>query len=255
MKGAEAIMIALGKAKKGRPASDDDEPSEDEEDAPESKDSESDKPSPEEVKAFRELERRSRRRRRRARRASAQKFHLRVQGVLTMSFSFLTQPKDRFAGVMSFADLTEAARWHYAIARRRTQVLISDAATAATTVTETGLASMSAICGGIVRQVTVVFPIAVTASNSTYATITVSKRTAGGSKATVATCTTQITDPTLGGNAVAFVEYTIPLTVANVILAASDTLQVEVAKASTGVALTAATSYVRVMAEIEETAT
>lgn len=72
---------------------------------------------------------------------------------------------------------------------------------------------------------------ALTADNTNYATITISKRTAGASKTTVATLTTQISG---GGSWVAFTPIEIPLTAA---VAAGDTLQIEIAKAASGVAV------------------
>lgn len=73
---------------------------------------------------------------------------------------------------------------------------------------------------------------ALTADNTNNATITISKRTAGASKTTVATLTTNVAS----GNWVAFTPIAIPLTVA---VAAGDTLQYEIAKAASGVVVPA----------------
>lgn len=81
---------------------------------------------------------------------------------------------------------------------------------------------------------------ALTADDTDYATITVSKYTsAGGSKTTVATATTAITGGT--GNWTAFVpmEITLSATAANLILQSGAMLTYEVAKAGSGVAIPA----------------
>jgi hypothetical protein len=79
-----------------------------------------------------------------------------------------------------------------------------------------------------------------TAHDTNYATITVSKYTAaGGSKTTVASATTAITGGT--GNWTAFVpmEITLSATAANLILESGAILTYEVAKAASGVAIPA----------------
>lgn len=81
---------------------------------------------------------------------------------------------------------------------------------------------------------------ALTADDTNYATITVSKYTAAGaSKTTVATVTTTITAGS--GDWVAFVpeEITLSATAANLILESGAILTYEVSKAGTGVALPA----------------
>lgn len=81
---------------------------------------------------------------------------------------------------------------------------------------------------------------ALTAHDTDYATITVSKYTAaGGSKTTVATITTAITGGS--GDWVAFVpeEITLSATAANLILESGAILTYEVSKAGSGVALPA----------------
>lgn len=126
-------------------------------------------------------------------------------------------------------------------------VLVSDAATAGTAVTETVV--LVAPYPLKVVSAKMAAPIAVTASDSTYATVTVATRSAGGSPTTVAVMTTKTSGSGGTGNMTAFVPYA--MTVTTLILAAGDVLTLAIAKASTGVALTAATSYFEVELVIE----
>lgn len=173
-----------------------------------------------------------------------------------MSYTLLDQLKDKFSGLMASADESEKTRNHYAAVRRKVRAPVTDGGTAATAVTETPIHSCGSVCGAKVRGASVIFPVAVTASGSVHADFTVSKRTAGGSKKTLATITTNTSDPTLGSNAAAFVEYAMALTstTADLILAAGDTIQVEVSKASTGTAIASATAQATVIVDLEETA-
>lgn len=123
----------------------------------------------------------------------------------------------------------------------------SDAATAGTAVTETVHWRAPFACKVITAYVST--PIAVTAHASNTATFTVSKRTsAGASQATVATAVT-----TTGGtgNITAFAPVALPLTVANVALAAGEVITFAISKQNSGVALTAATSYVDLTVLVE----
>lgn len=118
---------------------------------------------------------------------------------------------------------------------------------AATAVTESILEDVRR--AGIVKTVTVTAPIAVTGDPTNNAVITVSKRTiaagAAGSAVTIATFTTT-------ANLVAFVPFVVPLTAANVLVGAADVLTYSIAKGGTGVALTAATSFVKISVDVEE---
>lgn len=138
-------------------------------------------------------------------------------------------------------------KMHY----RSYSVLISDAATAGTAVTETNVAAYVPNACKVVACY-VAAPIAVTASDSVYATFTLAKRTAGGSGTTIATQTTKTTGSGGLGSLTALAPYALTTTAANVELAAGDSLTIAVAKASTGTALTAATSYVCVHVIVEE---
>ena len=133
--------------------------------------------------------------------------------------------------------------------RRRTyKGLVSDAATAGTAVTETVL--FQAARPGIVKRCTFAAPIAVTAHDTTYATMTVSKRTGSGAATVIATQTTKITGGS--GNLTAFVPITLTLTASAAAIAADDVVTILISKASTGVALTAATSYASFTVDVEE---
>lgn len=124
----------------------------------------------------------------------------------------------------------------------------SDAATAGTAVTETVHANVQR--AGKVVAAKLSAPIAVTANDTNYATVTVSKRTGAGGAVVIASRTTQITGGS--GNIVAFVPVTLTLTAANQLLAAGDVLTVAVTKTGSGVALTAATSNINVTVDVEE---
>lgn len=126
-------------------------------------------------------------------------------------------------------------------------VLVSDAATAGTAVTETVV--LVAPYALKVVSAKMAAPIAVTASDSTYATVTVSTRSGAGGASTVAVMTTKTSGSGGSGSLVAFVP--VAMTVTTTILAAGDVLTLSIAKASTGVALTAATSYFAVEIVIE----
>jgi len=135
-----------------------------------------------------------------------------------------------------------------AMNKRTFHILVADAATAGTAVTETVIVQVQR--AGIAKAVRIATPIAVTAHDTNYATFTVAKRTGSGSASTIASQTTKITGGS--GNVTAFVPVTLTLTDANVVLAAGDVLTIAIAKASSGVALTASTSYVNVTVDVLE---
>ncbi len=102
---------------------------------------------------------------------------------------------------------------------------------------------------GKVVSVSITAPLAVTASTSLYATVTVAKQT-GASPTTIATVITNTVagDATYGtGNLAAAVPFKAPaamFVLSAVQMAADDVLTVAIAKASTGTALTTASSVV-----------
>lgn len=130
------------------------------------------------------------------------------------------------------------------------QFLVQDAATAGTAVTET---AMQMPVRGKVIGVSMTAPIAVTASDTNFATVSVAKRTGSAASAPIASQATKVTAGT--GSLVAFVPAQLPssaFTVANQQMAAGDVLTLAIAKAASGVALTAATSYFCVTVAVEE---
>lgn len=132
---------------------------------------------------------------------------------------------------------------------RVVQALCTDGGTAATAVTEEVI--FIAPRQGTVRSVNIAAPVAVTASDTTFATFTVSSRDANGANsATVATQTTKITGGL--GNLTAFKPATLTLTAANANVAAGAVLTLAVAKASTGVAIASATAGCLVTVDFEE---
>ncbi len=87
---------------------------------------------------------------------------------------------------------------------------------------------------------------ALTAHNTTYATINVSSRTStGGSGSVIATVNTKITVGT--GDWTAFQPVTIPVTAANAVVAAGGGITYDISKASTGV--TVPSGFFRILIE------
>lgn len=135
------------------------------------------------------------------------------------------------------------------VRRRKIYARFTDGGTAGTAWTESPVFSVDMasvqfpITGITIIAVEAMFPIAVTANNSNYATLLLQQRVAAGTgNVTVATNTTQISDGVFGANIVAFKPYLMTLTAANVVLAAGSMLTMSVSKTGTGVALAAATS-------------
>ncbi len=136
---------------------------------------------------------------------------------------------------------------------------VTDAGTAGNAVGEREVFYAERAC--TVKAVRYGSGIAVTADNTTYATITLQKRPASavGTPVSVAENTTKITDTVMGANLVAFTNYTMTLTstLADLNMVAGDILTIKVAKASTGVALgaavTASGQSAQISIELEET--
>lgn len=99
----------------------------------------------------------------------------------------------------------------------------------------------------VVKSIAVVAPAAVTASDLNFKAITVAKRTGSGSAVTLATVNTQTTG---SGNLAAFVPY--ELTLSCTLVCANDTITVKAIATNNGVALSAATSLVKVSVDLEE---
>lgn len=127
--------------------------------------------------------------------------------------------------------------------------LVQDAATAGTDITETELYTAKVACR--VKLVQVAAPIAVTAHATTNAVFTLAKRTAGGAATTLAT---DVTTSGGTGSLTAFAPVDLPLSTAAgaLDLAAGDSITFKAIKGSTGVALTAATSYFKVQFTVED---
>lgn len=132
--------------------------------------------------------------------------------------------------------------------RRAFSFPFTDGGTAGTAVTEEVV--FVAPRRAFVKAATVAFPVAVTASDTLFATVTLSKRTAGGAATVIATQTTKITGGS--GNVAQFVSMPLTLTATAVQLAAGDSLTLAVAKASTGTALASATANASLTVDTEE---
>jgi hypothetical protein len=127
---------------------------------------------------------------------------------------------------------------------------VTDGGTAGTADAETVIFVAPFACKVVAATLTT--PVNVTANDTTYATVTVAKRAAdGGSSATVASETTQTTGSGGSGNLTAFAPFALPLTAANVELAAGAVLTVAVAKAGAGVAVGSATAEALVEVLVE----
>jgi hypothetical protein len=162
--------------------------------------------------------------------------------------------RDRYACNKDIGD-TEALAEVRKSNRETFVVLVADAATAGTAVTET-VAVRLPTTGGTYRFIEAYMcsPIAVTAHDTNYATISVAKRLSTGASATaLASQTTKITGGS--GNLTAFAPaaLTNTATTADLEIAAASVITVAIAKAASGVALTAATSYFAVAIVVEKT--
>jgi hypothetical protein len=152
-----------------------------------------------------------------------------------------------YAGQQGLSDADATVRHSH---RRLYQVLVADAATAGTAVTETVLCTVPR--ASRVKVVQVATPIAVTSNDTNYATFNLAKRTAGGGSTAIATQTTRTSGSGGLGNLTAFAPNNLTITLAAVDLAAGDSLTVAIPKTGSGVALTAATSYVNFLVDLEE---
>lgn len=133
--------------------------------------------------------------------------------------------------------------------RRRAELHIANSTVAASPVTETVIANPQR--KGRVLAFTVVPPIAITANDTNYATISLSRKTGSGAAVNIAVANTQVAG---GANALtALVPSAIALTANSVDFAANDVLFVAVTKTSNGVALTANTSAIAFCVDYEET--
>lgn len=152
------------------------------------------------------------------------------------------------AGLFSSLDSTDSTLLKNTMWRQKVGVHVTDGGTAATA--QTATAFFTNDLGTTVRatKVTIKVPVAVTAGDTNNATVTVTKVDAAGSNsATVATLTTNTTQ----GNLTAFVAYELDITEANQDIADGWTLRVAVSKASSGVAIAAATSQAYVEVTLE----
>lgn len=160
--------------------------------------------------------------------------------------------KNKATALFSPNTANDHERVKQTVVERMVEVQVNDAATAGTAVTETVVATFPFASAGVkVLGCTFATPIAVTANDTSYATVTLASRDSAGANAlTIGSQTTKITGGT--GNITAFKPYSLTLTAANVIVPQGGCLTIAVAKASSGVALTAATSTVNVTVFYEE---
>lgn len=151
-------------------------------------------------------------------------------------------------GLFSALDVSDETLLKDTVTRRTLQAHVTDGGTAGTAQTETPLWKNTTATNQRVAGAIVTTPVAVTASDTTNATFTVTRRDAAGINAVVvATVTTNVA----GGNYTAFLPVALALTAANVIVGPGQVLTVLVSKLSTGVAIAAATSQARIEVLLE----
>lgn len=109
---------------------------------------------------------------------------------------------------------------------------------AGTDLAETVIGLQGSTAGMNIASVQVVPSASLTASDTLFRTITVAKRTAGGSPTTIATATTKTSGSGGTGNWTAFVPVVIPLST-GAFIAAGDVVTLTIAHASTGTAVPA----------------
>jgi len=139
-------------------------------------------------------------------------------------------------------------------ARRKIKVSVTDGGTAGTAQTATSFFTNDFSTNIRIISAKLITPVAVTANDTNYGTATLDKVDAtGANAATIAASSTQTSGSGGSGSLTAHVPFTLPKTVANVILPSGWTLRIAVSKTGTGVAIAAATSqaYVEVIFECE----
>lgn len=133
--------------------------------------------------------------------------------------------------------------------RRSYSVLVNDAATAGTAITITPVVAGVPYACRIVSA-TLSAPIAVAVSESVYVTFSLAKYTSAGGSATAVG--TRVTNAAGGGAMVAFARDAMTLTATATEVAQYGVITIAAAKASTGTALTAATSWLCVTVVTED---
>ncbi len=152
-------------------------------------------------------------------------------------------------GLFSTLDATDEAILKKSIWQQTVNTEIHDSATAGTAFTATALWYNNLGFDVKVTAARATAPIAVTANATNFATFTVARIDAAGANS--ANVATFATDTVTTDDMVANVPKTMTLTDANVVIPAGFTLVVAVAKASSGVAITAATSRAKVEVDLE----
>lgn len=152
-------------------------------------------------------------------------------------------------GLFSALDAADRLLVKKLFKQQKLKLDIHDSATAGTAFTKTFMWENETGVDVQVVAGAATAPIAVTANASTYASFIVSRLDAAGSNAAVVA--TFATDTVTTDDMVANVPKDMTLTPANVIIPAGGILVGEVTKASTGVAITAATSRASIVLTIE----
>jgi hypothetical protein len=154
-------------------------------------------------------------------------------------------------GLFSVLDDTDRTLVKDTLYRQTVHVHVTDGGTAGTAQTATPFFTNRTDANLRVVSATVKTPVAVTGGDTNNATFTIAKVDADGTNAaTVASRTTNVA----GGNYTAFKPVALTLTAANVVIPPGWSLHAAVSKASSGVAIAAATSqaYVEIVLEPEQ---
>lgn len=132
--------------------------------------------------------------------------------------------------------------------RTRKEVHITDGGTAATAQTATTFFTNDTGSDLLIKSAQVMTPVSITGNDTNNATFTLDKVDAtGANAATIAALTTNVAS----GGTTAHKPAALALTVANVVLAPGWSMRIAVSKASSGVAIAAATSQAYVQVQYE----
>jgi len=163
------------------------------------------------------------------------------------------QVKNLTYGLYEAQSAADQVRSDQVCVQRIESTLVTDGGTAGTAVTEECIVSFPFANTVKVLGCTVLPPVAVTASDTLFATFTLSSRDANGANAvSIATQTTKTSGSGGLGSLTAFKPVSLPLTQANVVVPAGGSLTIAVAKASTGTAIASATASCLVQVWLEE---
>jgi hypothetical protein len=157
--------------------------------------------------------------------------------------------KNALTSLFSSADSTDVDLMKKLLFRKTAVGYFTDGGTAGTAQTTTAFFVNETGKPVKVTSCKLVVPVAVTGHAANYATVTVAHRTSAGASAT--TIASYVTDTPTTDDLVAFAPEELTITAANAVVPAGGVVTVACAKASSGVAMAAATSQAYVSIEYE----